>query len=90
MRGVPQRIMPRHLPAIILLLLPNFGHAQDTLPYFMADHLYFGPARYENAVPHGLKTADRTLLTDTTRVHYRMVWQEDQHGGRNRLHRTPS
>lgn len=89
MHGVPQRIMLHRLPAIILLLLPYFAHAQDTLPHDMTDHLYFGPARYENVKDSaefarfrkGLRTVAPTLSKDTTTIRYRMVWQEDQHGG---------
>ena len=77
------------LPAALLLLVPFMGHAQDTLPNYLADHLYFGPAQYENATDsaafwhfrNGLRTFDPTTTKDTTMVQYRMVWQVDQHGG---------
>jgi hypothetical protein len=87
--------MLHHLPAIVLLLLPCLGHAQDTLPDLMYDHLYFGPAHYENAKDSaeftrfraGLKSADAFLPTDATTGHFRMVWQEDQHGGSTMVRR---
>ena len=74
---------------IALLLLPFVGQAQDTPPHFMGDHLYFGPAYFENARDSaeftffrtGLRRLDPTLPTDTTTAQYRMVWQENQHGG---------
>ncbi len=77
------------LPTALLLLVPFIGHAQDTLPYLMADHLYFGPAHFANAKDsadftrfrQGLKSVDTTLPMDTRKVQYRMVWQENQHGG---------
>ena len=77
------------LPAAFLLLVPFMGHAQDTLPNFMADHAYFGPAWFENSQDSadfvhfrkGLRTVQPTGTKDTTMVHYRMVWQENQHGG---------
>ena len=77
------------LPASLLLLVPYIGHAQDTLPNLMADHAYFGPARYANATDsadfsqfrNGLRTVQPTGTKDTTQVRYRMVWREDQHGG---------
>lgn len=78
------------LPASLLLLVPYIGHAQDTLPNVMADHAYFGPARYANATDsadfsqfrNGLRTVQPTGTKDTTVVRYRMLWREDQHGGR--------
>ncbi|MBK9760977.1 MAG: hypothetical protein IPO90_13640 [Flavobacteriales bacterium] len=77
------------LPASLLLLVPFIGHAQDTLPNVMADHAYFGPARYANATDsadfshfrNGLRSVHPTGTKDTTKVQYRMVWREDQHGG---------
>ncbi len=77
------------LPAALLLLVPFIGHAQDTLPNFMVDHMYFRPAWYANATDSadflhfrkGLRTVPPTNTKDTTMVQYRMVWKEDQHGG---------
>jgi len=77
------------LPASLLLLVPYIGHAQDTLPNGMADHAYFGPAQFENATDsadfsqfrNGLRTVQPTGNKDRTKVRYRMVWREDQHGG---------
>ncbi|MBL0045236.1 MAG: hypothetical protein IPP33_12845 [Flavobacteriales bacterium] len=77
------------LPASLLLLMPFIGHAQDTLPNYLADHAYFGPARYANATDsadfshfrNGLRSVHSTGTKDTTKVQYRMVWREDQHGG---------
>ena len=81
--------MPSLLPAALLLLVPFIGHAQDTLPNIMADHAYFGPAWFENPQDSadflhfrkGLRTVHTTYTKDTTKVQYRMVWREDQHGG---------
>jgi hypothetical protein len=78
------------LPASLLLLVPYIGHAQDTLPNGMADHAYFGPARFANATDsadfshfrNGLRTVHPTGTKDTTKVQHRMLWREDQHGGR--------
>jgi len=77
------------LPASLLLLVPYIGHAQDTLPNLMADHAYFGPARFANATDSAdfsqsrnrLRSVPPTGTKDTTKVRYRMVWREDQHGG---------
>ena len=76
-------------PAAFLLLVPFIGHAQDTLPNYLADHAYFGPASFETpqdsaAFLHfrkGLRNVHPTNTKDTTKVQYRMVWREDQHGG---------
>ena len=76
-------------PAALLLLVPYNGRAQDTLPNLMADHAYFGPARFANATDsadfshfrNGLRTVQPTGTKDTTQLQYRMVWREDQHGG---------
>ena len=81
--------MPSLLPAAILLLVPFIGHAQDTLPNFMVDHMYFRPARYANATDsadflhfrEGLRTVPPADTKDSAKVQYRMLWQEDQHGG---------
>lgn len=78
----------KHLAHFALLLLPCLGHAQDTLPYYMADHMYFSPANFANAQDSaeftqfraGLRTVEPTSPADTARIHYRMVWQENQHG----------
>ena len=77
------------LTAALLLLVPFMGHAQDTLPSFMADQGSFGPARYKYATDsadfwrfrNGLRTVRPAGTKDTTQVRYRMVWREDQHGG---------
>ncbi|MBK8498052.1 MAG: hypothetical protein IPL52_04360 [Flavobacteriales bacterium] len=71
------------------LLVPFIGHAQDTLPNFMVDHAYFGPASFRDPQDSadflhfrkGLRTVQPTGTKDTTNVQYRMVWREDQHGG---------
>ncbi len=76
--------------ASLLLLMPYIGHAQDTLPNVMADHAYFGPIWFANATDsadfsqfrNGLRTVQPTGTKDTTVVRYRMLWREDQHGGR--------
>lgn len=89
--------MPTTLTAILLLFLPCIGLAQDPLPPFMDDHLYFGSARYANAQDSadfmrfrsGL-TMDTLARTTDTKVHYRMLWQEDQHGGMWRVGRGDS
>ena len=81
--------MPSLLPAALLLLVPFIGHAQDTLPNYLADHAYFGPASFETPQDSadflhfrkGLRTVQPTNTKDTTKVQYRMVWREDQHGG---------
>lgn len=87
--GVPHHMMRTLLLAALLLLVPFVGHAQDTLPNFMADHAYSGPARFANATDSadflqfrkGLRTVQPTNTKDTTLVRYRMLWREDQHGG---------
>ncbi len=88
-RGVPQRTMHTTLSSVLLLLLPCFVQAQDTLPDHMADHRFFGPRHFANATDSveftqfrsGLKMVDTTASKDTTTFHYRMVWSEGQHGG---------
>ncbi len=78
------------LPASLLLLVPHIGHAQNTLPNVMVDHAYFGPAQFENATDsadfsqfrQGLRTVQPTHTKVTAQVQYRMLWREDQHGGR--------
>lgn len=77
------------LPAALLLLVPFIGRAQNTLPSFMADDAYFGPAWFASATDSadfsqfrkGLRTVQPTGTKDTTQVPYRMRWREDQHGG---------
>jgi len=77
------------LPVALLLFVPLIGHAQDTLPNYLADHAYFGPASFESPQDSadflhfrkGLRTVQPTNTKDTTKVQYRMVWREDQHGG---------
>lgn len=80
------------LPAALLLLVPFIGHAQDTLPNYLADHAYFGPASFETprTAPtscisaKGWRMVPPTNTKDTTKVLYRMLWRDDQHGGRGR------
>lgn len=75
-------------PAILLLFLPCIALAQEPLPPFMDDHLYFGAPRYAQATDSaefmrfrsGLKVDTLPRTVDTT-VRYRLLWQEDQHGG---------
>jgi hypothetical protein len=77
-----------HLAFTVLLLLPCLCPAQDTLSYSLVDHHYFGPVHFANAKDSaeftqfrkGVRTIGRTLPIGTT-THYRMVWQENQHGG---------
>ncbi len=55
----------------------------------MDGHSFFGPAHYENAKDSveftqfrtGMRSVDPTGTTNTTIARYRMLWQEDQHGG---------
>ena len=82
--------MPIRLLMALLLFVPFIGHAQDTLPNYVADHPYFGPASFANATDSadflhfrkGLRKVEPTMHKDTTKVQYRMLWREDQHGGR--------
>lgn len=86
--GVPRTAMRTSLPAILFLFLPCIALAQEPLPHLMDDHLYFGVPRYAQATDSaefmrfrsGLKVDTLSRTADTT-VRYRLLWQEDQHGG---------
>ena len=77
------------LPAALLVLVPFIGHAQDTLPNYLADHAYFRSASFETPQDsadflrfrNGLRMVQPTSTKDTAMVRHRMVWREDQHGG---------
>ncbi len=89
-RAVTFRIRTLFLALLLAGLFPLLAPAQDTLSTFLNDHMYFGPAKFESAknsadfvqFRKGLEPLGLTRDKETVDIKYRLVWSENQHGGR--------
>jgi len=77
------------LSALLLLFLPACTQAQDTLSTLMYDHWRFGSLLFDSSKDsadyarfrQGMTQARSAVAPDTSTVHYRLVWRENQRAG---------